>query len=101
LITLFFTNDAKSRLKTYIWYPELRFEEEGGNARIMGAVADRVAHSSPPPPIHVAITTAKGPPPRYRAVSHRRAGHEGDDGERAVPDIDKDQLQCMVLVDEG
>jgi hypothetical protein len=42
--------------------PELRSEEEGGNAHVMEAITDRVVHSSPPPPIHVAITITKGPP---------------------------------------
>ena len=56
--------------------------------------------STPPPSATISITTTKRPTPWWRASSCRWASDQGDnDRHRSVSDVDKVQLQQVVLVD--
>jgi hypothetical protein len=73
---------------------------DGDDACVMGSIVDWITHPSMSPPSRFPIATSKRVPPS-RAACHRRAGRKEDVGKCAVPNIDEDQLQQMVLVDEG
>jgi hypothetical protein len=77
-----------------------KIQEGGGDTCIMGTVTHGLTHSSISQPSGVSITTAKRVP-STREARHRRVGRQGSVGKCSVPNGDEDQLQRVVLVDEG